>query len=103
MLRESYLPETILAYTSALQFAGFTLSRDYLLEGLDLATTIAADDSDLAEVFVHTGRMPELVESFARISKAVLQLNKEGKSKSGSGGKKMRDSGWSRTLWDIQA
>lgn len=36
-IRAAYLPETILAYISALHFAGTGLSRDNLLECMELA------------------------------------------------------------------
>ena len=51
-LREAFIPETVLAYISALQFAGTGLSRDFLLECMELASRIVERDSDLQSLFV---------------------------------------------------
>ncbi|RYY09563.1 MAG: hypothetical protein EON55_18130, partial [Alphaproteobacteria bacterium] len=40
-IRQAYLPETLLAYVSTLHFAGTGLSRDNLLECMELASIIA--------------------------------------------------------------
>ena len=42
-LRDTYLPETIMAYISTLHFAGMCLSRDNLFECMELAAVIAGD------------------------------------------------------------
>jgi nuclear pore complex protein Nup107 len=102
MLREAYLPEIILAYDSILHFSGIVLSRDNFLECMELSTIIAAEDSDLAEMFVKKGRMKELVEAFADNSRALLQANTSGKSRTGTTSKKLRNLGWTRELWDIK-
>jgi nuclear pore complex protein Nup107 len=100
-IREAYLPETILAYVSCLHFAGTTLSRDYLLESMDLTTVIAEPGSDVAKEFKKAGRMKELVESFASCSKAIAIANNE-KSRHPSNSKKHREMGWSRELWSVK-
>ncbi|CZT05067.1 related to Nuclear pore complex protein Nup107 [Rhynchosporium agropyri] len=74
LLREAYLPETILAYISVLQIGGTTLTRDLLMECMELSAVIAGDDSDVLEVFRNTGRMQELVEAFAMVSKDLLVI-----------------------------
>ncbi len=102
LLREAYLPEIILAYDSILHFSGLALSRDNLLECMELSTIIAAEDSDLADLFVKKGRMQELVEAFADNSRALLMANSTGKGKTGTSSKKLRTLGWSRELWDIK-
>ncbi|KAL2269924.1 hypothetical protein VTJ83DRAFT_2108 [Remersonia thermophila] len=103
-LREAYLPETVLAYISCLQFVGTALSRDNLLECMELAAKIAEKDSNVAEEFKKCGRMQELVESFASCSKAlaVWMSDKKPGSQAGSSSKKMRESGWSRELWVVK-
>ncbi|CAM1507317.1 Fc.00g069580.m01.CDS01 [Cosmosporella sp. VM-42] len=100
-LRQAYLPETVLAYVSALHFAGTGLSRDNLLEAMELAAVIAERNSDLSESFVKAGRMKELVEVFAACSKALAITTGE-KRAAGSSSKKLREMGWSRDLWSVK-
>jgi len=102
LLREAYLPEIILAYDKILHFSGIALSRDNFLECMELSTIIAAEDSDLADIFVKKGRMKELVAAFADNSRALLQANTPGKSRTGRTSKKLRSLGWTRELWDIK-
>ncbi|KAI0136265.1 nuclear pore protein 84/107 [Xylariales sp. AK1849] len=99
LLRDLYLPETILGYVSVLHYAGGVLTRDYLLEGMDLAAQIAEKDSDVAAVLMKSGRMKEIFQSFANLSKA-LAVSSENKKLGGSGSsKRTREMGWSRELW----
>jgi nuclear pore complex protein Nup107 len=103
LLRQAYLPETVLAYISCLQFVGTSLSRDYLLECMDLAAKIAEKDSDVAKEFMRCGRMKELVESLASCSKALAVYAHEKKGQAvSSSSKKMREMGWSRELWTVK-
>ena len=69
---------------------------------MDLASIIADKDSDLAAVFVKTGRMKELVESFASCSKALAIWTSDVKKGPGASSKKLREMGWSRELWAIK-
>jgi len=101
-LRQTYLPEVVLAYISTLHFAGTCLSRDNLLECMDLAAVIAQKDSDIAACFVEVGRMKELVEAFASCSKALAVMTGEKKA-AGSSSKKLREMGWSRDLWSVKS
>ncbi|PKS11845.1 hypothetical protein jhhlp_001139 [Lomentospora prolificans] len=101
-LRTNYLPETILAYVSTLHFAGTCLSRDNLLESMELSTIIADKDSDIAACFIQTRRMKELVESFASSSKALAVMTGD-KKVAGSTSKKMRETGWTRNLWSVKS
>ncbi|RYP47524.1 hypothetical protein DL768_006435 [Monosporascus sp. mg162] len=101
LLRDAYLPETIIGYVSVLHFAGTSLSRDNLLECMELAAVIAKKDSDVAAVLMKCGRMKEIVEGFANCSKALAI---SGSEKKGSGGssKKLREMGWTRELWSVK-
>lgn len=101
-LRQTFLPETTLAYVSALHFAGTGLSRDNLLECMELAAVIAERNSDLAKSFVEAKRMKELVEAFAAASRALAITTGEKRSV-GSSSKKLREMGWSRDLWSIKS
>ncbi|ODA76625.1 hypothetical protein RJ55_07896 [Drechmeria coniospora] len=100
-LRQTYLPETILAFISGLHYAGTGLSRDNLLDCMELASVIAERNSDLAQTFVKAGRMTELVEALAACSKALAVASTEKRAISSSN-KKLREMGWSRNLWAIQ-
>ncbi|KAL7895727.1 nuclear pore protein 84/107 [Trichoderma sp. SZMC 28014] len=100
-IRAAYLPETVLAYISALQFAGTGLSRDNLLECMELASLVAERESDLKDAFTDAHRMTELVEAFADCSKALAIATGE-KKPSGSGSKRLREMGWSRDLWSVK-
>ncbi len=92
-LREAYIPETILAYISCLHFAGTSLSRDNLLECMELAAVIAEKDSDVAKEFLRRNRMKELVEAFASCSKALAIWTSDKKG-SQTNSKKIREMGW---------
>ncbi|KAJ4295819.1 Nucleoporin nup84 [Collariella sp. IMI 366227] len=100
-LREAYIPETVLAYISCLHFAGTSLSRDNLLECMELAAVIAEKGSDVAQEFLRCGRMKELVEAFASASKALAICTSDRKG-SQANSKKVREMGWSRELWSIK-
>ncbi|KAL2757199.1 hypothetical protein ACRALDRAFT_1049406 [Sodiomyces alcalophilus JCM 7366] len=99
-IREIYLPEAVLAYISTLHFAGTCLSKDYLLECLDVAAAVAEKESDIAACFIKTGRMQNLVEAFACCGKALTIVAGERKV-TGSTTKKMRELGWSRDVWSV--
>lgn len=92
-IREAYIPETVLAYISCLHFAGTSLSRDNLLECMELAAVIAEKDSDVAREFLRSGRMKELVEAFASCSKALAIWTSDKKG-SQTNSKKIREMGW---------
>ncbi|KAK4154029.1 nuclear pore protein 84/107 [Chaetomidium leptoderma] len=100
-LRDAYIPETVLAYISCLHFAGTSLSRDNLLECMELAAVIAEKGSDVAQQFLRCGRMKELVEAFASSSKALAIWTSDKKG-SQTNSKKIREMGWSRELWSIK-
>ncbi|KAK4128252.1 hypothetical protein N657DRAFT_638684 [Parathielavia appendiculata] len=100
-LRAAYIPETVLAYISCLHFAGTSLSRDNLLECMELAAVIAEKGSDVAQEFLRCGRMKELVEAFASCSKALAIWTSDKKGSQASS-KKIREMGWSRELWSIK-
>jgi nuclear pore complex protein Nup107 len=92
-LRAAYIPETVLAYISCLHFAGTSLSRDNLLECMELAAVIAEKGSDVAQEFMACNRMKELVEAFASCSKALAIWTSDKKG-SQTNSKKIREMGW---------
>lgn len=94
-IRRLYLPEIVLAYMSALHFAGCLVSRDRLLDLLDL-TRLVSDNETLTDCFVKTGRMRELVDVVALSSKTLMRLNAE----KGRGKKSNKDArNW--RIWDV--
>lgn len=101
-LREAYIPEVVLAYISALHFAGTTATRDNLMECMELAAQIADKEGDVAQLFVKAHRMKELLEAFASASKALAIWTGEKKSSAQSNSKKNRELGWSRELWSVR-
>ncbi|PFH63333.1 hypothetical protein XA68_13790 [Ophiocordyceps unilateralis] len=98
-LRQRFLPEATLAMVNGLHLAGTGLSRDNLLDSMDLATSIAEPDSDLAKSFIEAGRMRELVEAFAACSRALATV--KGEKRAAGTSKKMREMGWARDLWSV--
>ncbi|OTB03049.1 hypothetical protein M426DRAFT_322079 [Hypoxylon sp. CI-4A] len=102
-LRDAYLPETVIGYVSVLHFAGTTLTRDNLLECMELASVIAKKDADVATVIMKAGRMKELVEGFANCSKALAIISEDKKASGGINSKRMmREHGWSKELWSVK-
>ncbi|KAG5963875.1 hypothetical protein E4U58_003413 [Claviceps cyperi] len=101
-LRDAYLPETVLAYISALHFAGTGISRDHLLECMDLASVIAERNSDLSATFMDAQRMKELVEALTACSKTLAIKTEEKRGATVIGGRKLRELGWSRDLWAVK-
>lgn len=111
-IRLTYFPEIILAYNTVLHAAGNLITRDCLLESMDLSVTVATgkdtnspdedgnsvvDGNGLAECFVQAGRMRELVSSFALTSKVMMVLKAEGKAWKPRKDRVGRDLG----LWEI--
>lgn len=91
-----------MGYVSTLHTAGTNLSRDNMLECMDLAAKIAQKDSDVAQLFVKTGRMKELVEAFTSCSKALAIWTTDNKKGTQTTPKKFRETGWSRELWSVK-
>ncbi|PBP22516.1 hypothetical protein BUE80_DR006503 [Diplocarpon rosae] len=100
LLRNAYLPETLLAYLSILQFAGNELSRQWLMECMDISALIAEENSDLLDVFMRTGRLRDLVDKLASASKDLV-LRTSDRGFHGSRSKKLRLKGWTPDLWTL--
>jgi nuclear pore complex protein Nup107 len=81
------------------------LSRDLLMECMDLSSLIAAEDSDLLDLFIKTGRMQELVEAFAYAGKSLLIITsiKESNGSRSKRSKKLRAKGWTPELWSVKS
>jgi len=94
-IRTTYLPEVILAYHSALYFAGHVIGREILVQCMTLATVVAGSQT-LTDSFMASGRMAELVDAFALSSIAIMD-SKEPKMK-----KKLAQ-GARLDIWKIKA
>jgi nuclear pore complex protein Nup107 len=70
------------------------------MECMDLATLLAAEESDILDLFVEVGRMEELVEAFAYAGKSLLLLTSAKSSSSRT--KKIRSKGWTQELWSVK-
>ena len=91
-IRLTYLPEVVIAYATVLHAAGNLITREALLDSMDLSVMIAtgkdgtgSNEGDevevngLLECFVKTARMRELMSVFANTSKLMLVLKAEGR------------------------
>lgn len=97
-IRTTYIPELVLAYNTVLHSAGSLISRDTLLESMDLSIMVADEANGISECFVRAGRMRELVASFAQTSKLMLLLKElGGPRKSGKKDREGKDLG----MWEI--
>lgn len=101
-IRVAVLPEIVLAYCTVLCFAGHSVTRDCLLECMNVAAAIAADGSDLAQCFKDGGRVAELVDLMAIVSRELLKADElgigAGKAKRGR-----RAQGETLDIWTVRA
>ena len=101
-LRCAYLPEILLAYLSVLQTSSFFLQRDPAIKAMHVAVLVADEDYHwLQKILLRTGRMSDLVDCLACVSKAMLRLAEFDKKAAD----KVRRGGRGETLriWDLGA
>lgn len=90
----------MLAYLSVLQTASYFLQREPAVKAMEVAVLVADErNAWLQTVFLQTGRMSELVDCLASVSRAMLRLGehetkKVGRGKRGSKGETLR-------IWDL--
>ena len=77
------------------------LTRDFLMECMEISALVAEEGSDLLDLFVKTGRMQELIDVIASASKALLLITSE-KQSQGSRSKKIRVKGWTQEIWSVK-
>lgn len=99
-IRGACLPEIVLAYNTILNFSNYYISRDVLVKSMDMATIVAAKDSDLGASFMAAGRMPELMDSLALSSRNMIQGEERGSRISKS---KKKQGGETLDLWVVRA
>ncbi|KAI5205382.1 hypothetical protein E4T39_03096 [Aureobasidium subglaciale] len=98
-IRNWYLPEIVLAYNAVLCAGAHMISRDHLLRSMELANDVANDKTGLAECFMESNRMRELVVAFAQSSETMLKLNEMNQGKR----EKKNKAGKNLTIWDLTA
>lgn len=100
IIRQTYLPELILAFNAVLVCLADVGQRDCLSTSLVMADLVA-DDENLTNCFVRAGRMRELMQSMAVSARALLRFNERKDS-----GRKKRI-GWEGTdgwkIWEVDA
>jgi nuclear pore complex protein Nup107 len=96
-IRRRYIPELVLGYNAVLHASGYLISRENLLDSMEMSVTIADDTYHLVEPFRAAGRMGELVRSFAHTSKSMLVLKAEGRKWTTKKSRTGRDLG----VWEI--
>jgi nuclear pore complex protein Nup107 len=98
-IRNWYLPEVVLAYNTVLCAGAHMISREHLLRSMELANDVANDKTGLAECFIESGRMRELVIAFAQSSETMLKLNELNQNKR----ERKNKAGKNLDIWEIKA
>jgi nuclear pore complex protein Nup107 len=106
-LKLAYIPEIVLAYICVLQTAAFFLQRDSAIssavKAMEIANLVADQENEwLQQLFLESGRMSELVDALASVSKAMLRLNEHDPKKKGAV-KKRGSKGETLRIWDLNA
>jgi hypothetical protein len=68
---------------------------------MELATAVAAEGSDLAELFARTGKMKQLVTALAADGTALLFSTGPDKGLTRQG-RRAKERGWNRELWRVE-
>lgn len=100
-LLKAYIPDMVLAYLSVLQSASWFLNKDPAIKAMEVAVVIADKSNEwLQHCLLETGRMSEVLECLAGVSKCMLKLTEGGKEK---GNKKRGGKGETLRIWDLGA
>lgn len=100
-LLKAYIPDMILAYLSVLQSASWFLNKDPAIKAMEVAVAIADKSNEWVQrCLLETGRMSEVLECLANVSKCMLKLTEGGKEK---GNKKRGGKGETLRIWDLGA
>jgi nuclear pore complex protein Nup107 len=79
-IRYAYIPDILLAYNGIITYTSTYGEKEVLFKSLDLANAIADDKNyELANAFLRTGRMGELVTALALSQRMLLRLNQQEK------------------------
>jgi nuclear pore complex protein Nup107 len=92
----------ILAYLSVLQSASWFLNKEPAVKAMEVAVLVADGDNEwVQKCLLETGRMSEVVDCLAQVSRAMLKLG-AGSSKDAMA-KKRGGKGETLRLWDLGA
>jgi nuclear pore complex protein Nup107 len=98
---KAYIPDVVLAYLSVLQSASYFLQKDPAIQAMEVAVMVADEQNEWVQrVLLETGRMSELVDALAGVSKAMLRLGEGAKEKPV---KKRGGKGETMRLWNLGA
>jgi nuclear pore complex protein Nup107 len=101
-LMKAYIPDMILAYLSVLQSASWFLNKEPAVKAMEVAVLVADGDNEwVQKCLLETGRMSEVVDCLAQVSRAMLKLG-AGSSKDAMA-KKRGGKGETLRLWDLGA
>lgn len=99
-IMRAYLPELIIGYISILQAAAFFTNRELIIKAMEIANVVAAKKNFwIQRIFLETGRMSELMETFALVSQAMLRLGEHDDKKKAV--KKRGNKGETLRIWDV--
>ncbi|KNG47127.1 nuclear pore complex protein nup107 [Stemphylium lycopersici] len=100
-LLKAYIPDMILAYLSVLQSASWFLNKDPAIKAMEVAVAVADKGNEWVQrCLLETGRMSEVLECLAGVSKCMLKLTEGGKEK---GNRKRGGKGETLRIWDLGA
>ena len=100
-LMKAYIPEIIIAYLSVLQSASWFLNKEPSVKAMEVAVLVAdAENKWVQACLLETGRMSEVVDCLAQVSRAMLRLQAGSKD---ALAKKRGGKGETLRLWDLGA
>lgn len=94
-IKNTYFPDIILNYLSALYYASLKLDRRLLTRSMELAVALA-EDNNMLECFHRSRRMRELADAMALTSIAMLNAPMEAKIRKKADGPARLD------IWNIE-
>ncbi|KAF1992830.1 hypothetical protein P154DRAFT_528201 [Amniculicola lignicola CBS 123094] len=102
-LKRIYIPELILTYICVIHTFAFLTRREEAVKAMDVANIVASERNKwIQTAFIESGRMGELVDLLAAVSRAMVGMSEvEGKSKGRVGGRKRVEGGRTMKVWDL--
>jgi Nuclear pore protein 84 / 107 len=77
-IRYAYIPDIVLAYNGIITYTSLYGEKEVLFKSIELANAIADEKNyELANAFLLTGRMGELVTALALSQRMLLRLNQQ--------------------------
>jgi nuclear pore complex protein Nup107 len=94
-IRNTYFPDIILNYLSALYYASLKLDRGLLTRNMEIAIVLA-EDNHILDCFRQSRRMRELADAMALASVAMVNAPAEAKTRKKTEGQARLD------IWNIE-